>query len=239
MNEARSKRVPYLAFFITVIAVVLMTGLGFWQLDRMAQKKARLASIEAKQQKAPLNLKALFTMDTDVRDVKVTFSGKAKDLNVLLLDNKLHNGQPGYHVLVPVEASEGSVLVNLGWVAAPKLRSELPVIDIDPSELEYKGRIAVPSVNPMVKETASNLTAFPARIQSIELAFLEQQLGFTLLPFTVQIDAPANEQFVRDWKPVVMPPQKHLAYALQWFGLAVAAIVVFLAVMKRNYSAYE
>ena len=40
--------------------------------------------------------------------------------------------------------------------------------------------------------------------------------------------------FVRDWRPAVMGPGKHLSYAVQWFGLAIALIVIFIVNLKRN-----
>jgi surfeit locus 1 family protein len=33
---------------------------------------------------------------------------------------------------------------------------------------------------------------------------------------------------VRDWRPAVMRPEQHLAYAFQWFALAITVLVIFV-----------
>jgi surfeit locus 1 family protein len=49
----------------------------------------------------------------------------------------------------------------------------------------------------------------------------------------VLLNAQETSSFVRDWQPVVMAPEKHLAYAAQWFLLAFAALVIFV-IAQRN-----
>ena len=233
----RPVRVPILACVVTFSCVCVMIGLGMWQLDRMHQKQARLADIEMKQQQSPLNIQALSTMDTDVRDVKVTFAGISNNDHILLLDNRTHNGQPGYHVLSPVESNGGTVLVNWGWIKAPRQREQLPQIVLPMALTEFTGIVSMPSYNPLVKETAQSLVNSPARVQSIDIEFFKRQLNLPFLPFVIQLTAPDSNDFIRNWQPVVMPPEKHLAYAVQWFGLALAAIVIFaVLVIRRNQS---
>ena len=47
------------------------------------------------------------------------------------------------------------------------------------------------------------------------------------------LNAQDNSTFIRNWQPVVMPPEKHMAYAVQWFLLGVAALVIFI-IAQRN-----
>ena len=49
----------------------------------------------------------------------------------------------------------------------------------------------------------------------------------------VLLNAQNNSTFIRNWQPVVMAPEKHMAYAVQWFLLAFAAIGVFI-IAQRN-----
>lgn len=235
----RPLRVPITAFVITLSCVCIMIGLGLWQLDRMHQKQARLADIEQKQQQSPLDIQALFTMDTDVRDVKVTFAGIPDNNQILLLDNRLHQGQVGYQVLSPVLVNGGTVLVNWGWVSAPRERTQLPSVVLPNHMVELSGIVAVPSHNPLVSETATALEHFPVRVQAIDIAFFSQQLNQPLMPFVIQLTAPENDAFVRNWQSVVMPPEKHLAYAVQWFGLAIAAMCVFITLVVRRSQSHE
>lgn len=215
-------------------AVVCMVMLGFWQLDRMHEKEQRLASIAQKSTDGAMTLRELDPRREDIRDVLVGFNGKADTEKLLFLDNQVENGQVGYDVIVPVVSNEGVVLVNYGWVKAPLFRDELPTVDINTAFQHFHGRINVPSSNPVVRETLSFDTSFPAVIQALDVAFISRLTQTKVAPFIVELTAPEKSSFVRNWQPVVMPPQKHLGYAIQWFGLAIAAALVSYFSFRAN-----
>jgi len=48
------------------------------------------------------------------------------------------------------------------------------------------------------------------------------------------LDTDISSGFVRQWTPDVMPPERHEAYALQWFTFALVAIVIFISVHWRK-----
>ena len=45
-----------------------------------------------------------------------------------------------------------------------------------------------------------------------------------------------NEQtgFIRNWKPVVLLPEKSTSYAVQWFSLALALLVIYIVVNLKK-----
>lgn len=221
------RRFPSLPTAVGVLtAVICMVLLGFWQLDRMHQKEQRLASIAQKSDRGAISLEALNPQQEDIRDYQVGFNGRAESSQILFLDNQVQSGKVGYEVLVPVESADGTVLVNFGWVAAPSLRSELPEVDLSAGFQHYHGRVSIPGHNPVVRETLPFDAAFPVVIQAVDLAFISRLTGKSLQPYVVELTAPEQSEFIRDWQPVVMPPEKHFAYAIQWFGLALAAAAV-------------
>ncbi|MBU3020310.1 SURF1 family protein [Aestuariibacter sp. A3R04] len=219
---------------VVCAAVICMVMLGFWQLDRMHEKEQRLASIAQKSADGAMTLRELDPRREDIRDFLVGFNGKADTEKLLYLDNQVENGQVGYDVIVPVVSNEGIVLVNYGWVKAPLFRGTLPAVDIAPGFQHFHGRINVPSENPVVRETLSLEAPFPAVIQALDIGFISRLTQMKVAPFVVELTAPAQSNFVRNWQPVVMPPQKHLGYAIQWFGLAVAAAVVSYFSFRAN-----
>jgi cytochrome oxidase assembly protein ShyY1 len=219
---------------VTFVAVVIMSNLGMWQLDRMALKEQRLLALKAKSKAGSIGLIDLPENLEDASDYPVEFSGVANIERVLLLDNKIVNGTVGYEVLVPVETNVGTVLVNYGWVKAGAQRGELPTVNISAQLQTYSGNVVIPALNPMVKETNTTATNFPLLVQQIDLELLNKMTGLALQPFIVSMQ-PNDSAFTRNWNPVVMAPEKHLGYAIQWFGLAIAAIVIyFFAVFKRK-----
>ncbi len=222
------------AFSLCLIAIAAMLGLGVWQLDRMNQKQQRLASIAQKEHLGTIPLQELL-QHQDIRDAKVSFEGQTDNQRIFFLDNKIFNGKVGYQVLAPVETNQGTILANFGWVPGDAKRELLPAVELSQSLSTFTGFVRVPTLNPLVNETASKATTFPMVIQQVDMDRLSLFAGKSFLPFTVMIDTPDDPQFKQQFKPVVMPPEKHFAYAFQWFGLATAAAVItFLVFFKKR-----
>lgn len=222
-----------LAGLLVVLAIGTMVSLGLWQLDRMEQKQQRLASIAQKSAAAPVSLAAL-PANTDVRDFPVQFSGSRQDTSLFLIDNQIEQGQVGYAVVATYITAAGPVLVNFGWVAAPPFRHQLPAVTLPQTLESATGVIAVPGHNPVVSETTTGLTPPATVLQQLDIDAVATLSDTQLQPYVVQLTDP-SAQFVRNWQPVVMSPEKHLGYAIQWFGLALAAtfIALFIYVYRR------
>ena len=90
----------------------------------------------------------------------------------------------------------------------------------------------------MVKETALLDGQWPKVLQQTDLKVIQQHYDQEVLPFVVLLNSQETSAFVRDWQAVVMAPEKHLAYAVQWFLLGFAALAVFVIAqrikLKRN-----
>ena len=43
-----------------------------------------------------------------------------------------------------------------------------------------------------------------------------------------------SDDYIREWQPVVMEPLKHIGYALQWYGLALAAGIIYIVARRRR-----
>nr|WP_181405112.1 SURF1 family protein [Aestuariibacter sp. GS-14] len=227
---------PVLATLITIIAVAIMVSLGCWQLARMEQKQQRLHSIAQKAAQAPMQVSQALQSFSDVRDIPVSFSAEVDSSRAILLDNQVYQGKPGYAVIVPVRSQEQQFLVNLGWVPAPAQRDQLPDIVMPANVFNMEGVISVPGNNRLISETATQFNTFPLRLQQIDIANLNFQWGTSMPNILVQriASAPDLTGFTPVWQAVVMPPEKHLGYAIQWFGLALAAVVIFFSVLMRR-----
>ncbi len=227
---------PVLATLITLVAVAVMVSLGCWQLARMDQKQQRLHSIAQKEAQAPMQVFEALQSFSEVRDVPVRFVGQVDATRVILLDNQIYQGKPGYAVIVPVRSEGQQFLTNLGWVAAPSQRDQLPVIQLPSQPVTVDGVISVPGNNRLISETATQFNTFPLRLQQIDIAKLNLQWGTSMPNILVQriASTPDLAGFTPNWQAVVMPPEKHLGYAIQWFGLALAAVVIFFSVLLRR-----
>lgn len=231
---ALNRKPPYFATIITLVAVLTMCALGFWQIQRAQEKTVRLAQIEKRQSSAPLSLEALLSMPGDLRDVPFDAYGELNTEKYFLLDNRLESGKVGYHILAPMTTDQGVLLVNFGWVKATERRDVLPEVNLPILHLQVNGTSQIPFNNPMVTETAKIGDPWPLVIQAIDLDSLSKFSGKSLLPIVMQLDAEHPAGFIRNWKAVVMAPEKHYAYALQWFGLAVACILIYIVALRKR-----
>jgi len=89
----------------STIAVLLLLpvllALGCWQLDRAAQKAELQTSFAKRFAQPPVDLAGIDPADSSNRYLHVVASGRYDGAHQLLLDNQVHDGQPGYQVLTP------------------------------------------------------------------------------------------------------------------------------------------
>ncbi|SEI04723.1 Cytochrome oxidase assembly protein ShyY1 [Rheinheimera pacifica] len=225
---------------LTLTAFAILINLSWWQLSRAAEKTeqlARLAQLQAEGAVTPAQLTQLVV--TDIDGVPLKGQGSWLAPYVWLLDNQIVNGRVGYDVIVPVQAvgMTRPLLVNLGWLAGADSRDILPQLDIA-SEFALDGLLRT-KVDGLILlgQNAEDHGQWPMRIQQIDYAELAQQSGLELYPALLyQQHASA---FTPHYQPVVLSPEKHRGYALQWFLLAVAVVGVALAASHQGKAKHE
>jgi len=70
--------------------------------------------------------------------------------------------------------------------------------------------------------------SWPIRIQQIEIDKFSTLINRPLLPFVIMLDKDQTIGYEKNWQPIVMPPEKHRAYAFQWFSLASAWLILMI-----------
>ena len=222
----------------TLILLPFLTRLGFWQLERADWKQDIVDRYAERIRQPAVDLQSLLPVTTDSQYLAVTASGHYDIGHQLLLDNRLHQGLAGYHVLTPLRLAdrEATVLVNRGWVALGASRAVLPELPGPAGEIRLSAMIVLPPDDVFLLDTAEEpATGWPQVVQSIDIAALEARLGYALLPLVLQLDAGDAHGFVREWKPVYgIPPAKHRAYAMQWFTLALVLVMIYIGVNTRR-----
>lgn len=226
---------PYIATFFALVSVCILVALGTWQLQRAEQKEQRLTQIEQRKSASILTINDVLEQP-DPRDLTYQVSGQILMDKVFLLDNRIETGQVGFHVVVPVETQQGIQLINYGWVKSGLYRTELPKFKLNQNTQSFHGVSSVPSVNPMVSETATQADPWPKVIQTIDLVKMSSFLGRDVLPIVMQLDPDHADGFVRNWKAVVMAPEKHYGYAVQWYGLALACLIIYVVALRKRKS---
>lgn len=112
-----------------LLMIALTARLGFWQLDRAAQKQALQAQQAQRRQLPALDAATLArTPEQSVAQLQrtVRLQGRWAPEATVFLDNRPMAGQVGFHVLTPLRLDDGSaVLVQRGWVPRHRLQRDL------------------------------------------------------------------------------------------------------------------
>lgn len=219
-----------------VLAATVFCLLGAWQLQRMAQKEALLAAAEHAHTAAAVSLaRALDVPGATVQ--RIADQGRFLP-GVVLLDNQMRHGRAGVKVYRPFQSTSGRVvLADLGWRLLPPDRT-LPAVPPPPSPVHVQGLLA-PAPAPGLALGPAISTAGPqrwlaARLQPETLAAV---LAVPALPARVlRLDPalPFGDERDLDLLPNTLPPERHLGYAAQWFGLALTVLIVALLLEWRS-----
>ena len=152
-----------------------------------------------------------------------------------LVDNRIHREQPGYHVVTPlrIEGSEMRVLVNRGWVPALARHSDVPAVATPGGTVELRGIAVVPGSRFFTLGNEADSGWQPVW-QNLDLARFSRLAGYPVQPVVLQLAADAPAGFVRDWPRPDERKERHLSYALQWYGFAASAVLIWLALAWRR-----
>ncbi|MCH9699435.1 MAG: SURF1 family protein [Gammaproteobacteria bacterium] len=222
-----------LVCFIVVLVSLLIT-LGFWQLQRAEQKQNILD-----QQQHQLALPAIeFNPDyqnlEDIHYRKVVMHGRYDCQHQILLDNKHYQHKPGFHVITALSGSKGktSILINRGWIPMQSNRQPESLYQQCPKQVvRVEGTAtAFPALGFHFESPAdSEYNQWPKIELELDAVKLSYALGYPVTDYLVLSDPDNKHGFIRNWqiKPTISP-QKHKAYAVQWFAMAIVLVMISL-----------
>jgi surfeit locus 1 family protein len=228
---------PVWATLGTLLACGLFVWAGFWQLDRGDQKRRLFEAFDAGSSAELLTGQLTDDLPVESRYRRVRISGEYDSRHQILLDSMMHGGQSGYYVLTPLRTGQNIILVNRGWVPADRDRAEMPDVSVAENNRKVTGRLdLLPRPGVKLASQAPEIdTPWPRRLLYPSVTEIGEQLGDQPYPMQLLLDANNTDGFLRDWRPPVMGPERHLGYAVQWFGLAVTLMIIYIVVnMKKT-----
>jgi surfeit locus 1 family protein len=227
-----------------LLVAAVCVSFGFWQLERLEQRRAQNAALLAAQVLPILNLDAstaaALTADPGAflyRRVRVR--GGYEPAGEVVLRGRSHQGQPGVHLYAPLEL-EGSgmrLLVNRGWIPTADAATIDPRPFTAAGVQEIEGLVQIfPAAEGAGVPVEREVNGF--RVYSLgrlDLRALQARTGETLLPFYVQqLPDPALREPPVRLAPPVPDEGSHLSYALQWFSFAAIFLIGFVVVATRR-----
>ena len=216
---------------LAIIAIgtfCVLAGLGTWQIHRLAWKEGLIAERQTKMVLPPLVISSLLTSKPP-QFRRVQIRGRFLNKKKILIGPRSYRGNPGWHVVTPLEVSSGSiVLVNRGWVpglskgvAMKRTKPEFGqifVIGITgwPRKLGYFEPVNVPEKNQWFR---------------IEPTKMAKKLGLKrVAAYWVTADAPMKPRsFPIGGVENQLPHNNHLGYALTWYSMAFALLLLSIA----------
>lgn len=213
-------------------AVLVLVGLGAWQLQRLQWKTELLATIQQQMAAPPLDLAAIDLGRLDeLAWRRVTLTGAFDHDKEMILLARTRNKQAGAHVITPFRADDGRwLLVNRGWV---------PRAYEDPARRaqgQIAGTVSLDGVTRVPPQpggfTPDNV---PGQWYWIDIPAMAAAAGVALLPFIVEAGSNQNPGGLPiGGQTRVDIPNDHLGYAFTWFSLAAILIVIAALFYRRE-----
>jgi surfeit locus 1 family protein len=222
---------------LALVLVAAFVALGFWQLDRERQKRGQLAAAAAALAAPATDLAAALRSPTAVMQ-RVAGDVRFIDAAPTWLDNQRRGDRVGVRQYCFAEPLAGGppILVDLGWLPLAGDR-RLPAHRCPPGEHRLAGLLVPPpsagfALGPGLVEQGDGWLA--TRIDIAQIARLRGRAG--LSGRVLRLDPATPLGFERDLALLAntLPPEKHRGYALQWFGLAAALVVIVLVLNFRR-----
>lgn len=211
----------------------LTSALGVWQHERAKLKDLLQAEAEAKLLGASVPLASLDPQNSQELVYTPVFAvGSYEREAQFLIDNRVRDKRPGYHVIAPLKLEDGGhVLVNRGWIPAGVSRETPALPEVAAGAQTVYGHLAADSGDAFVlgEDTGAGGVFLKLRIdawqqrtgkQAFPLVLLSGAAERGLLPVTVAPDFKAD---------------RSRGYRLQWFMLALVALCGWIAFgLKRQ-----
>jgi cytochrome oxidase assembly protein ShyY1 len=202
-----------MAILVLAAAVAaLCVRLGFWQLDRLRERRASNDLIRAGLAAAPVVLDEAPGSGAARR--RATATGTYDVDHEVVLFGRALEGRSGDHLLTPLLLADGSaLLVDRGWVPTG---TRAPAPD---GQVEIQGILLPPESDDAVPVSG--------RVTEVDPDGIQRTLPYELAPVYLVL---------RDQRPPAGPlpvpaplPElsegPHLGYAIQWFSFAAVALI--------------
>jgi len=221
----------FIPFLAAIVVALIALSLGNWQ-SRRAEEKQRLASEQTLQAALPaLDMQLLNQGKAPAYFRSVQMTGSFIAQWPIYLDNRPYQGKAGFYLLMPfkLKDSEKTLLVMRGWLPRDaQNRVQLPIIPTPEGELQLEGKVRE-SVGHVMQLGSEPVLQSGVIRQNFEVTELSKASGLKLENFIIEQTSDAKDGLIRDWPQPSLGIEKHRGYAFQWYGLAVTALLFFIA----------
>ena len=205
--------------------------LGFWQIERGAEKDQIVSNFEEAQMKQPLPIS-----NNSKKWDRVYVNGALDKSKTIFIDNTIYKGALGYKVVAPLILDmDEIILVDFGWTKQPERRGEIKTVEISSNEnISVTGVLEQPELGLVLSDELFS-SSWPKISQSKSIDALQELFDEKIYPFILLSDFRKDSDLTYI-KPVVtnMPPVKHYGYAGQWFAMFIALTIMYIYFLRKS-----
>jgi len=208
---------------MAVGAALVCVRLGFWQLHRLEQRRARNALVSGRFAAAAVDPSQLPRDTAAARFMRVRVAGVPDYAHELIFAVRTYKGSPGVNLLTPVRlpGSDTVIIVNRGWIYSP----DGSTVKLD--DWHDRDSVFIGYADEFPSKGGATYTGRPQVIAHLSYDVVTKALPYPVSPTYVVAmgdSANATDRVAR----LSIPPLDegpHLGYAIQWFAFAVVALV--------------
>ena len=227
MNNFKSK-----ILIFAIIFVPITISLGIWQIERANEKKLIIANYDKLLVSAPVVLQKN-QMLNNWQPIETT--GTYED-TIVYEDNAINNGKAGFKVYHLFRNDDGTfIFIHRGFIERNLIKNNLPEVEIPTEKKSIYGTTLFKQNNTFVKNIEESdsriIQEFNASLLIDKYPMLKDKY---LHPFLFNLDIRDVNKYQPIEKPVNMTASKHIGYAIQWFGLCAALIILTIYAFRRK-----
>ena len=227
MNNFKSK-----ILIFAIIFVPITISLGMWQIERANEKKLIIANYDKLLVSAPIALQKN-QMLNNWQPIETT--GTYED-TIVYEDNAINNGKAGFKVYHLFRNDDGTfIFIHRGFIERNLIKNNLPEVEIPTEKKSIYGTTLFKQNNTFVKNIEESdsrvIQEFNASLLIDKYPMLKDKY---LHPFLFNLDLRDVNKYQPIEKPVNMTASKHIGYAIQWFGLCAALIILTIYAYRRK-----
>ena len=223
---------------IAIIGLMLIAAvclrLGFWQVERLSERRAANQAAIVARAKPPLQLAAGADWSAEELSGRwIEARGVYDREHEVVLRGQALQGSPGVHLLTPLRlaGSDSAVLVLRGFVPAPD------AVRAETGSLHEPGTVRVRGLATPIGSGGGQPIQHAGRTTwaRLDLDALRERLPYPMLPVVLrQTPDSALPRVPRRLPPAELGDGPHLNYAIQWFVFGGMAIAFAVFVVGRT-----
>ena len=213
----------------SLLMLPLLLSLGSWQLQRGDEKQQIVDHHTRNQQLSPVVTTEELASGEDQQYRLAWIRAKVDNQRVIILDNKVKNGRPGYEILqsVTLSGEREKGLINRGCVEASLDRDILPSIAPIEGEVQLRGYLyRALKGGYRLDDGIRQVQDWPSRVGWITLERAEELFNESFMPYQLRLDQDSIGALKTGWATVAVQPEKHVGYAVQWFAMAITLLIM-------------